>query len=67
MLSRMLVIIIYAGIIASMAYIILSLTVQETLKFSMVSVLALIFTELVFFPVINFREIENKIEKKYVI
>ena len=60
--------IIYAAIIAGIAFVFQELTVNETIKFGIVSAIALIFTELVFFPVINFREIkiENKIEKKYV-
>ena len=60
--------IIYAAIIAGIAFVLQELTVNETIKFGIVSAIALIFTELVFFPVINFREIkiENKIEKKYV-
>ena len=60
--------IVYAAIIAALGNVFLGLTVDQTIKFGVLSATALIFTELVLFPVINFREIkiENKIEKKYV-
>jgi hypothetical protein len=58
--------IVYALIIAAIARLFLELNTDETIKFAVVTAIALVFTEYVFFPVINFQDVQNKIEKKYV-
>jgi len=58
--------IVYALIIAAIARMFLELNTEETVKFAVVTAIAFVFTEYLFFPVINFRDVQNKIEKKYV-